>query len=52
MQEVFMAQSLRRFVHGLILFKKNLQLWAKICLGRIPDRTSILASHHRSSYMS
>ncbi|SZF00317.1 unnamed protein product [Blumeria hordei] len=27
MREVFMAQPLRRFVHGFILFEKDLQLW-------------------------
>ncbi|CAD6501136.1 BgTH12-01390 [Blumeria graminis f. sp. triticale] len=27
MREVFMAQPLRRFVHGFILFERDLQLW-------------------------
>ncbi|CAD6506440.1 BgTH12-07366 [Blumeria graminis f. sp. triticale] len=29
MREVFMAQPLRRFVHGFILFEKDLQLWLR-----------------------
>ncbi|SZF00785.1 unnamed protein product [Blumeria hordei] len=39
MREVFMAQPLRRFVHGFILFERELQIW--VC-----DRSGLYSCSH------